>query len=124
MARSTIEKHTHKLKRIRFKTGNAVFFCALPDCHYKINQALALGKRNICWRCGDEFIMNEYSLRLAKPHCDSCHRPKGFIDKQPSLTVATSEQLQMNGIEGAGLSLADRLTSVIKRANEEGEEDI
>lgn len=72
----TAEKHIHKLRKHVHKSGNAVLFCAMPDCHYKINPALALGKRSICWRCGEEFIMNEYSLRLTKPHCEKCHKPK------------------------------------------------
>lgn len=70
------QKHTHKLRRHRYKSGNVVYFCALPDCNYKIATGLALGKRVVCWRCGDEFLMNEYSIRLAKPHCENCHKPK------------------------------------------------
>lgn len=69
-------KHVHKLRRHTFKTGNPVFFCTLPDCKYKTATALALGKRALCWRCGEPFIMNEYSVRLAKPHCEKCHKPK------------------------------------------------
>jgi len=71
------EKHNHKLKRHRFKSGNEVYFCALPECTYKITPALALGKRAICWRCGESFIMGDYSIRLAKPHCD---KPKIIKD--------------------------------------------
>ena len=70
--------HTHKLKRIRYKSGNTIFFCVLPDCSYKANIALSLGKRSICWRCNSPFILSEYSLRLAKPHCENCHQPKNI----------------------------------------------
>lgn len=70
------QKHVHKLKRHKFKTGSSIYFCSLPDCHYKIKTELAFGKKTICWRCGEEFIMNEYSIRLAKPHCEKCHKPK------------------------------------------------
>jgi hypothetical protein len=70
------EKHTHKFKRLKYKSGNSIFFCALPDCSTKLGTALALGKRSICWRCGEHFIMNEYSIRLAKPHCEACHQSK------------------------------------------------
>lgn len=75
-------QHVHKLKRHRFKTGNTVYFCALPECNFKIAPALALGKRAICWRCENEFILNEYSIRLAKPHCDDCHKSKNPIDPE------------------------------------------
>lgn len=69
-------KHTHKLKRHRYKTGNTVYFCILPDCHFKLDVALALGKRVLCYLCGNEFIMNEYTIKLANPHCDSCSKRK------------------------------------------------
>ena len=75
-----VTKHNHKLKRHRFKSGNEVYFCALPECTYKITPALSLGKRVICWRCGESFIMGDYSIRLAKPHCDNCHKPKIAIN--------------------------------------------
>lgn len=68
--------HLHRLKRHKYPTGNAVFFCTLPDCHYKIDVPLALGKRSMCNICGNEFIMNEYTLKLAKPHCSDCGKVK------------------------------------------------
>lgn len=64
--------HIHKLKRHTFRNGEQVYFCTLPHCKYKVVVALALGKEVICNRCGDPFIMNEVSIRLAKPHCDDC----------------------------------------------------
>lgn len=70
-------KHVHRLKKYKYpKTGNSIFFCTLPDCHFKIDAPLALGKRSVCNICGDEFFMNEYHLKLIKPHCDKCGRVK------------------------------------------------
>lgn len=67
-------KHIHKLKKHRYKTGIAVFFCTLPDCNYKIEAPLSLGKESICNICSEPFIMNEYTLKLIKPHCMNCGR--------------------------------------------------
>ena len=64
--------HIHRLKRHRYPSGNAVYFCTLPDCHYKIDVPLALGKRSLCNICGKEFIMSEYTIKLVKPHCLDC----------------------------------------------------
>jgi hypothetical protein len=110
-------KHTHKFKRLKYKSGNVIFFCALPDCNTKIAIPLALGKRSICWRCGSEFIMNEYSLRLAKPHCDNCHKPKRFetiIDDSPEALVVAQ-----NEVNKLTLSLSDRLSQTIQQANKD-----
>jgi hypothetical protein len=68
--------HTHKLRRHKYPSGNSVYFCTLPDCHYKIDVPLALGKRTVCNICGNEFIMNEYTIKLAKPHCLDCGKIK------------------------------------------------
>ena len=69
-------KHTHRLKRHRYTTGSTVYFCTLPDCHFKIECVMALGKKSICNLCGNEFIMTEYTIKLAKPHCDNCSKIK------------------------------------------------
>lgn len=98
------EKHVHKLRRHVFKSGNKIFFCTLPDCNYKIAISLALGKRTLCNRCGEPFILNDYSIRLAKPHCDNCHKPK-----ETKIKSVPPVSLQENRIE----TLAERLAKVV-----------
>lgn len=71
-----LQSHLHKLRRHKYSSGNAVFFCISPDCHYRIDVGLALGKRAACNICGNEFIMNEYTIKLAKPHCSDCGKVK------------------------------------------------
>lgn len=74
MAKPT--SHIHKLKRHKYPSGNSVFFCTLPDCHYKLDVPLALGKRTLCNLCGVEFIMSEYTVKLKLPHCSDCGKIK------------------------------------------------
>ncbi len=116
-----IQKHTHKLKLHKYKSGNAVFFCILPDCTFKIKQEFSLNKSNICHRCENKFNLNEYSIRLVRPHCPDCHQPKGTIKSiepieilaDPSLAIKTSSAVN---------SLRDRLSSALKGIpDEEGE---
>lgn len=113
------QKHIHKLKRLKHKSGNAIFFCALPDCTFKINTALALGKRSICWRCNEPFIMNEYDLRLAKPHCENCHKPKNEVDISSIHLALSPEAIDQE------LSLSERLNQTIQQAQKtEGEDEL
>ena len=109
----TKQKHTHKLRRLRYKSGNVVLFCALPDCNFKCNPPLAFGKRSICWRCGDEFIMNEYSIRLAKPHCMGCHKSK------ESKLVPYHNQTASTELWDRPESLSDRLLKLTGEQEEE-----
>lgn len=70
------QSHVHKLKRHKYPSGNSVYFCTLPDCNYKVDVPLALGKRTLCNICNNEFIINEYVIKLAKPHCPDCGKVK------------------------------------------------
>ena len=103
------EQHIHRFKKIKYKSGNQVFFCALPDCNKKLSVQLALGKRSICWRCSEPFIMSEYSLRLSKPHCEACHKSKKEVD-----ISFLPQPLEM--------SLSDRLSQTIQQALPEEDE--
>lgn len=116
------EKHIHKFKRLKYKSGSAIFFCTLPDCHVKTNIVLALGKRNLCWRCGESFIMNEYSLRLAKPHCSNCHKTKKEINNV--VIGALNERVVTGEDNYKHTSLADRLAQTIQQAQQEQDDEI
>lgn len=123
----TKKDHIHKLKRVIYKSGNRVFFCALPDCTFKINPALALGKRSICWRCGKDFILTDYCLRLAKPHCENCHKPKNIDTSLEEITGVTPNDIQevMYTPEKVGvLSLTERLNQTIQQAKQQEEEEL
>lgn len=104
-----IQKHTHKLRKVKYKSGNSTFFCVL-DCSFKINPALALGKKTICWRCGEEFFLNEYSIRLTKPHCSRCHKSKDKIELKDIVKDVVSP---------AAMTLSERLQQTISKPDEE-----
>lgn len=79
---SKTKDHAHKLKRHTYKNKSKVYHCVLPDCYFKIEPALAEGKRLVCNRCGNEFIANQYTTTLAKPHCEDCHKFKHEVVKR------------------------------------------
>lgn len=114
-----IQSHTHKLKRHTYKsTGSKVFFCVL-DCGFKVDQGLALGKKTICWRCGKETVMNEYSIRLARPTCPDCKKSKNEIVETPPPTLETISQA-VAVVETS--SLSDRLKKLTFPVQEKIEE--
>lgn len=127
----TQQDHIHKLKRHRYSSGNIIYFCALPDCPYKITPPLALGKRAVCWRCGEPFILSDYAIRLAKPHCENCHKPKTFspdIETDSNIKILTTtlplaiEPLSGERTRDTASDLRSRLSSVLTRAAEEEDE--
>ena len=115
--------HTHRLRKHIYKgTKHSIFFCSLPDCHFKIDAPLAIGKRSLCNVCGVEFIMNEYSLKLFKPHCGDCGkvRVKDAEGKDRFIRKASGKLLA----GAAGDTSKDLRSRLNDAVNIELEEDI
>jgi hypothetical protein len=114
-----VAKHIHKLKKHKYKTGIAVFFCTL-DCNYKIEAPFALGKESLCNICGVAFLMNEYTLKLVRPHCNNCGRrevkdsegKKHYVRKIGTQVLATIAANETS-------SLKERLERVVTPAMDE-----
>lgn len=60
--------------------------------------------------------MNDYSLRLAKPHCESCHKPKGMKTEEFNDIKETVEAIIPS------MSLSDRMSAL--RGSKQEDEDI
>jgi hypothetical protein len=75
-----VRTHKGAHKYLRRKLGKhdqyVVWACVLPDCTHYIAEAFVIGKKSICWRCGDEFVINARTKELYKPHCRDCTRSK------------------------------------------------
>ena len=112
--------HIHRLKKHKYSTGNTIFFCTLPDCHYKIDSALALGKRSICNICSNEFIMSEYSLKLVRPHCNDCGKVKVKDHEGKDRFIKKITNQILTGVAADSTSsLRSRLDNVTGAADEE-----
>lgn len=109
-----IQEHIHKLRRHTYTNGTKVYFCTL-DCSFKVEAPFALGKKTICNICGDTFLMNEYSVKLAKPHCNSCGKFKVIDDDGKARFVDKSRPTQAIAELGknAVASLKDRMGKVV-----------
>ena len=100
--------HIHKLKRHTYKTGARSFFCVLPDCNYRVAVEMSLGKRSLCWRCGEEFILNEYSIRLARPHCHKCHKRKSDVNVTRTTGISDLREKLLKTVESAAAVAHDK----------------
>jgi hypothetical protein len=114
-------KHVHKLRRHKYrKTGNSVFFCTLPECHYKIEVPLALGKISLCNYCDSEFIIDEYTLKLVKPHCRNCGKVRVTDEEGNSRYVKKVTNQILPHVASETISdLRNRLNSVTAVADED-----
>lgn len=113
-------KHYHKFKRHKYKNGTLVYFCTM-NCDYKIEVGVSLGKECLCNICGNPFTMDEYTVKLAKPHCRNCGKtrvknPDGtnaYVDKNRVAVIAAD--LAFNPVE----SLRDRMSKVVTLERDE-----
>ena len=107
--------HKHKLKKHKYQNGTAIFFCILSDCHYKVEAALSIGKEVLCNQCNEPFIMNEYTIKLKRPHCVNCGKiaiktSNGetiYVNKRGSKILSEVAANDVN-------SLRDRLDNLVK----------
>lgn len=88
--------HIHKVRRHIYtrgpQKGREIYFCTFPDCEYKIDIPLSLGKEFLCNTCNKPFLFNERTICLAKPHCLDCTRGKiKFNSTNPTNNGANNE---------------------------------
>lgn len=108
--------HIHKLKMHRYPSGNKIFHCTLPECFFKLGAEFATGKRAICWRCGKDFILDEITVRLEKPHCRACTKTR--VKRE----ISVNELLNHDSpeiFEPPKASLLDRLAAINNPVSEE-----
>lgn len=75
--------HIHKYIRDKFRTGTQIYKCVLPGCSHYILAQFVINKVSICWRCGEDFVINKRASDLKKPTCDDCvksFKPKKIKD--------------------------------------------
>ncbi len=55
-----------------------VYICTKPLCTHRLPLALAFGKAAECNKCGETFVMDRYTLTLARPKCSKCVNRKAL----------------------------------------------
>lgn len=91
-----VKRHIHKyvLRDIgSSQKPRKVYACAHSDCtHFMPSKELVIGKKSICWQCGEEFIMNAWivSREKVKPRCNDCRRASKK-DKNPEVQKANEQ---------------------------------
>ena len=110
-----VQNHLHKLKRYKYGNGAPIYFCTLPDCSFRSPVALMLGKKVLCNQCGNPFVMNENSIRRAKPHCENCSRRK-VTDENGAIRYVHQRIELDNAAEKVDKNLLDSKIDDIKRS--------
>lgn len=83
--------HVHMYVRAGQKRESK-FMCAHPDCTHREERKYLKGKRSLCNKCGEEFLLDSYALGTSKPKCIKCRNVKKD-KKEKKLLLQSFEQL-------------------------------
>jgi hypothetical protein len=76
--------HTHKYLRVPIKgrdsVGRHLYRCVRAGCTHYIREEFIVGQKCICWRCDDEFIIEQKQKKLKKLHCRNCTKRRNIVD--------------------------------------------
>lgn len=76
---------THKY----YRPSHEILVCTEPLCNYRLELNQAVGKLCKCNRCGQPMIIDKETVKLTKPHCQSC-----IERKNKSVIVGLDELLK------------------------------
>lgn len=80
-------EHIHKYMRVELgDKGFTVFKCMWPNCKHYLRTELVVGRASVCWKCGDEMILNTANMVNKKPHHPWCTRQYTRRTEQLSTT--------------------------------------
>jgi hypothetical protein len=99
--RKAAHLHTFELKKgCKPNQGleKKIFRCVSPDCWFYVRASFLLGKRATCPRCLLPFILTSESLKLRKPHCESCTNSPKVDEKKTQLQQIQSEVSKLLGL--------------------------
>lgn len=68
------KKHIHKYMHAQLKFAK-VWRCGLANCYHYMPphmEELLIGRSSICWNCGNQFALNEDSMKDEMPTCFGC----------------------------------------------------
>lgn len=87
------KKHIHKYMRVQLKFAK-VWRCSLPDCYHYMPphmEEMLIGRKSICWSCGNHFPLDEIAMKEEMPNCFSCR--SGATETTFGETTALSDYL-------------------------------
>lgn len=125
-----VKNHIHKLKRYKYSNDEEIYFCTL-DCGFRIVTRQSLGMVVLCNRCDEPFPMNDYSIRLSKPHCTECHKFKGVAVTTADLGILAqplperrASEATLKRIDTDVTSLKERLSKSLEDVLHDSSDDL
>lgn len=73
-----IDEDGKKKRRVVKQPGTEVFKCVYPGCRRFLYREMAIDERTICWKCGQELILDRENLNLKHPTHPACRKKRDF----------------------------------------------
>jgi hypothetical protein len=70
--------HIHMYEKVKWGANKTIIWkCCLADCSHYLHVEFILGKKSICFKCGNPFLMTYSKLLRNRPKCDDCQSLSG-----------------------------------------------
>lgn len=79
MSRTNAVKHIHQY----YRRQNGIWHCSgIDECTHYVpkNMPEPTGRKSICWRCEQPFMLTPVNMREDKPICDTCEERGRALD--------------------------------------------
>lgn len=87
--------HIHKYERgfLDKEKKEKIFQCRLENCSHWLRSMFILNKKSICWKCGNEFLIDKYSSQMRRPKC-GCGTKREVIGKIANVSEDMNDLLK------------------------------
>jgi len=101
MAKRT--KHTHKYIHQQLSKFNTGWRCALAYCEHFLPRNVEdtiVGRMSVCWGCGEDFKLDEDSVKEEMPKCLTCRVPEvdALADIDIRVRIARSRGIELSDV--------------------------
>ena len=70
--------HIHMYEKVKWGANKTVVWkCCLVECRHYLHVEFILGKKSLCFKCGQPFLMTYTKLLRNRPKCDDCQSVSG-----------------------------------------------
>lgn len=77
MSKPASKTHIHKYQKFKWgKNETIIWRCMVPGCPHYVSNEMILGRKSLCHKCGDVFVMTQDKMRRKKPKCDKCQHKR------------------------------------------------
>ena len=74
-----IDERGKRKKRLEKTGGYETYRCVFPGCTHYVPYENAVGRKSVCWTCGEELILTKDRLKAKRPIHEHCQLKREVV---------------------------------------------